>query len=142
MRDRRRLCRPRHRGGALIEAILILPLLIMLSFGAVEYGWAFYMKHTISAAAYVGARNSITTGSTNATVTTAVAASMLAAGFQPAQYTLTTSPTTVAGAAAGTYMTVTVSCNWSTVGVTPLPVVLGGLPATKQLTCSVLMAHE
>jgi Flp pilus assembly protein TadG len=126
----------------MIEAILILPILVMLSFGLVEYGWAFYVKHQVAAAAYVGARNAITTGATNATVTTAVAASMQAAGFQPSQYTLTTSPTTVAGASAGTYMTVTVAVTWSIVGVSPLPVAMGGLPPTKQLSCSVLMSHE
>ncbi len=134
--------RPHRNGGALIEAILVLPLLVMLTFGAIEYGWAFYVKHAISAAAYVGARSAIATGSTNATVTSAVAASMLAAGFQSSQYTLTTSPTTVAGASAGTYVTVTIACTWSTVGVTPLPVVMGGLPPTKQLSCAVLMSHE
>ena len=45
-------------------------------------------------------------------------------------------------ATAGTYMTVTVSRSWATVGVSPLPAALGGLPATKRLSCGVLMAHH
>ena len=133
---------PGRRGGALIEAILILPLLIMLSFGVVEYGWAFYVKHTISAAAYGGARNAITTGSTNATVTAAVTASLQSAGLLPTNYTVTTSPTVIAGTPAGTYVSVTITCTWSAVGVSPLSPSMGGLPANKQLTCTVLMAHE
>jgi len=136
-----RRCR-RRRGGALVEAILILPILVMVSFGTVEYGWAFYVKHAMSAASYVGARAAITTGATNANVTTAVAASMSAAGFSSSQYTLTTSPTTVTGLASGTYVTVTITATWSAVGVTPLPVSMGGLSSTKQLSCSVLMARE
>jgi Flp pilus assembly protein TadG len=131
-----------RRGGALIEGALLMSLLIMLSFGAVEYGYAFYLKHAIQGAAYAGARSAITTGSTNATVQTAIAASLAPAGFQTGQFTVATSPASVAGLAAGTYVTVTVSCNWGTVGVSPLPVSMGGLPATKQLTCSVVMSHE
>jgi len=126
----------------MIEAILVLPMLIALTFGAIEYGWAFYVKHAIAAASYVGARAAITTGSTNSTVSTAVAASMSAAGLSGSQYTLTTSPTTVTGLSSGTYVTVTITATWSAVGVTPLPVSMGGLASNKQLSCSVLMAHE
>ncbi len=119
-----------------------MPLMLMLTFGAVEYGWAFYLKHSIGAAAYAASRAAIATGSTNAQVTAVATASLQAAGLTAANYTVTTSPSTVAGQAAGTYMSVSVSCNWSTVGISPLPQSMGGLPANKQLTCTVLMAHE
>ena len=34
----------RRRGNAVIEAALILPVLLMLAFGVVEYGYFFYVK--------------------------------------------------------------------------------------------------
>ena len=132
----------RRRGGAVIETALVLPVVLMLTFGAVEYGYAFYLKHALAGAAYVGARAAITTGSTDASLRTAVSASMTAAGFQSSQYAVTTLPTTVTGVAPGTYVTVTITSTWGSIGITPLPVAMGGLPASKQLTCSVLMAHE
>ena len=133
---------PHRRGGALVEGAILMSMVVMLTFGAIEYGYAFYLKHAIQGAAYVGARSAITTGSTNAIVQAAVASSMQSAGFQTSQYTVTTTPSSIAGLAAGTYVTVNVSCTWGTVGVSPLPVSLGGIPTNKQLSCSVVMAHE
>jgi Flp pilus assembly protein TadG len=125
-----------------VEAALVMSMILSVTFGAVEYGFAFYVKHSIQGAAYVGARSAITTGSTNAIVNTAVAASMTSAGFNSSQYTVTTNPSTIAGVASGTYITVTVACTWSNVGISPLPTSLGGLAANKQLSCNVVMAHE
>lgn len=129
-------------GGVVLEAILVLPMLLMLSFGAVEYGWAFYIKHLMASATYAGARAAIATGSTNANVQSAVNAALTASNVNAAQFTLTTSPTSVATATTGTLVTVTVTATWSNVGVSPLPVAMGGLPANKQITCSLTMTHE
>jgi len=120
----------------------MMSLLLGVSFGTVEYGYAFYLKHAIQNAAYLGTRAAVSTGSTNTSVQSIVSASMAMAGFQSSQYTLTTSPTTLSGVTAGTSVTITVSCSWANVGITPLPSFLGGIPTNKQITCSMLMLHE
>ncbi len=131
-----------RRGGAIIEGILVMSLLLMLTFASVEYGYAFYVKHGVHEAAYVGARAAIATGSTNTTVQTAVTNSLNSAGFNAGSFTVTPSPTSVSGAQPNTAMTVTVSCTWGTAGVSPLPVSMGGIAATKQMSRSVVMSHE
>ena len=90
----------------------MLSLLLMLSLGTAQYGYAFYLKHSLQQAAYVGARAAIMPSSTDAQVTTAVNAQMSASGFGKVAVTITTSPTTVVGVTSGTYVTCTVSCTW------------------------------
>ena len=46
--DRGRRLR-RRRGGALIEAALVMPILLGLCFGMVEFGYFFFVKHTLQA---------------------------------------------------------------------------------------------
>jgi Flp pilus assembly protein TadG len=41
----------RRKGGALIETAFVLPVLLGLVFGCVEYGYFFYMKNIGAAAA-------------------------------------------------------------------------------------------
>lgn len=45
-----------ERGAALVEAAIVLPLVLLIIFGAIEYGVAFKDSGTISAAARAGAR--------------------------------------------------------------------------------------
>ena len=56
--------RRRSGGNTLVEMMLLLPILLGLSFGAVEYGYAMYIKHTLQGAAREGARASIVSGAT------------------------------------------------------------------------------
>ena len=41
-------------GNAILDMALVLPLLIGLTFGAVEYGYALYIKHSLQAAVREG----------------------------------------------------------------------------------------
>src|SRR3954470_18004245 len=83
-----RRTRPRFRSGnAVLDMALVMPILIGLTFGAVEYGFALYIKHSLQAAAREGARVAVVSGATATDVQTAVDASMLAAGFAQAKYT-------------------------------------------------------
>src|SRR3954471_22167003 len=79
----------RRRGNAVVEAALVLPILLALAFGTVEFGHFFYCKHTFQGAARDGARVAILSSSTNTSVTTAVGNTMTAAGFTAAQYAVT-----------------------------------------------------
>lgn len=49
-RDRRR------RGAAVVEFAVILPLLLTVLFGIIEYGWVFMIRQTLQTAAREGCR--------------------------------------------------------------------------------------
>lgn len=122
--------RTRRRGSAVMEAALVLPVLVVLTMGAMEFGYFFYVKHTLQGAAREGARAAITPGASTSDVTTAVNAAMKAAGFdivaKPSLYTtqvLDSGGTTVVNpstATAGTGIQVKVSAQWGNIGVNPL----------------------
>jgi Flp pilus assembly protein TadG len=112
-----------RRGNAVIEAVLVIPILLLLAFGTVEFGHFFFIKHSLQGAAREGARASIVSGATNADVNSAVSTSMTAAGLQASGYTVTTNPASIDGVASGTNISVTVQCNWGTVGVRPMAMV-------------------
>jgi Flp pilus assembly protein TadG len=140
----RRCGRRRRRawGGALIETAICLPLLLMLSFGAAEYGDFFFVKNALVGAARNGARAAITSTATEANAKAAVTSSLTAANIPSASCTVTTSPTDISTAAAGSSVTVTVTATWGTIGVSPLPASMGGISSTKQVIGSVVMIKE
>src|SRR5436190_6709077 len=112
--------RKRFRSGnAILDMAFVLPILIGLTFGAVEYGFALYLKHSLQSAAREGARAAIVAGATATDVQNAVDASMLAAGFAQSKYTRppTIAPANWATMASGNTITVTVQTTWSTAGV-------------------------
>jgi len=135
----------RHgNGNALVEMVLLMPLLLSLSFGAVEYGYAMYIKHTLQGAAREGARAAVVAGATAADVQSMVDSTMQAAGFPQAKYTR---PPTIAPASwttqpAGTAITVTVQAQWGTIGFSALPTWLGGIPTTKVIAGVTTMRKE
>ena len=145
--------RPRFRSGnAVLDMALVMPILIGLTFGAVEYGFALYIKHSLQAAAREGARVAVVSGATATDVQTAVDSSMLAAGFAQAKYTRpptieystngTTWSSSWASAVAGNSIRVTVSTTWGTAGCKVLPNYLGGIPLTKTLSGATTMRKE
>ena len=131
-----------RRGGAVLETALVMGVLIMLSFGTAEYGYFFFIKNIVSGAARDGARAAIPSTATDATVNAAITNAMTAAKIPASNYTITLSPADVTQATAGTPVTVTVTCTWGTVGVTPLPNSMGGISATKQLQGVCVMYKE
>src|SRR6476659_8829958 len=49
-------------GTEVLEMALILPLLLLLAFGTVEFGYWFYLEHNFQAAAREGVRAGIVAG--------------------------------------------------------------------------------
>jgi Flp pilus assembly protein TadG len=109
-----------RRGNAVIEAVLVIPILLLLAFGTVEFGHFFFVKHNLQGAAREGARAAIVSGATNGDVNDAVSASMTAAGLEGSGYTVTTNPADLSTATTGTDITVTVQCTWGDVGIRPM----------------------
>jgi len=142
-RSRRQRQRQRQRGNAVLDMALVLPILLALAFGTVEFGYYFYVKHNVQAAAREGARAAIVPSAVAGDVTTAVQNVMTAAGLGSSGYT--TSVTDVNGnainlstATAGTAIKVTVQCTWGNVGVRPL----GVISSTKIVTGNTVMRKE
>jgi Flp pilus assembly protein TadG len=135
--------RQRQRGNAVLDMALVLPILLALAFGTVEFGYYFYVKHNVQAAAREGARAAIVPSAVAGDVTTAVQNVMTAAGLGSSGYT--TSVTDINGnainvstATAGTAIKVTVQCTWGNVGVRPL----GVISSTKIVTGNTVMRKE
>ena len=117
--------RSSRRGNAVLDAALVLPILLSLTFGTVEYGYYFFMKHSLEGAAREGARSAIVPSTqSNTPVTTAVATALYAAGLNSskttldAKYTMTITP--AVSSASGTAITVEIDATWGTVGIRPL----------------------
>jgi len=53
----RKLRRWRDRGAAAVEFALVVPLLVMILFGIVEFGNYFFIQSTVAGAARVGVRS-------------------------------------------------------------------------------------
>src|SRR3954452_22730745 len=81
----------RRRGAEILEAALVLPIILSLIFGMVEFAYYFHVQHTVQAAAREAARtacvNSASEG-TKATATQRCNAILSSAGMDPAKLTL------------------------------------------------------
>jgi hypothetical protein len=101
----------------------------------------------VQAAAREGARAAVVASATNQEVTDAVANVMSSAGLSNTGYSVAVTDTagntvTVGNVAAGNSLKVTVQCTWGSVGVHPLPEVLGGLSPTKIVKGATVMRKE
>ena len=74
---------PRARGAAVVEFAVVLPLLLTILFGIMEYGWVFMVRQTLQTAAREGARIAVlqTSKSPYTSVLTRVAAVMQPTGL-------------------------------------------------------------
>jgi Flp pilus assembly protein TadG len=68
---RRKVCR---RGAAAVEIALVLPVLLLVTFGAIRYGWFFLKLQQITNAARYGARVAIRADAVNQDVLDAISA--------------------------------------------------------------------
>ncbi|MGB6917109.1 MAG: TadE/TadG family type IV pilus assembly protein, partial [Phycisphaerae bacterium] len=82
--------RESRRGTATLETALVLPLLLLLTFALIEYGWLFLRAQEITNGARQGARIAVRPDATNADVQASITAAMETAGI--AGYLVTFSP--------------------------------------------------
>ena len=117
----------RRAGAAVLELAVTLMVLLLLSFGTVEFGHFFFLKNTIQGAAREGARAAIPPSTSNTDVTSAVNASLVAAGLNPAQFTIQVkvngNVANASDATTGQRIEVRVTANWGTVGLRPLGII-------------------
>ncbi|MFQ5494151.1 MAG: TadE/TadG family type IV pilus assembly protein [Phycisphaerae bacterium] len=83
--------RKRARAAAVVEFAVVLPLLMTILFGIIEYGWVFMIRQTLQTAAREGCRVAIlsTSVAPYTNVTNRVAEVMAPTGLGSPPYTLT-----------------------------------------------------
>ena len=116
------------RGTSTLETALVLPLLLILTFGIIEYGWMFLKAHQITGTVRQAARMAMLPDATNASVTAQINSVMSASGLTPGSYTITFSPADIATAQVGQNVSVSIHVPYANVGITG-----GTLNALSQL---------
>ena len=83
--------RRRRRGAAVVEFAVVLPLLLTILFGIIEYGWVFMVRQTLQTAAREGCRLAVlqTSVTPYANVTERVATVMGPTGLSSYTVTMT-----------------------------------------------------
>ena len=130
--------RRRVRGVTAVEAALVFPLLLLLTFGLIEYGWLFGKMQQTTNAARQGARVAILPSSTNSTVLASVSDIMTIGGMEASGYTVTITPADVSLPSAGEAIKVEVSVPYDSISLMRLPF----LPVPENLKASVSMSKE
>ena len=132
---KRRTSPGRSRGAALVEMALVLPILLLLTFAVIEYGWLTFRASQVNQAARHGARIAVRPAATVEEVDDAVASIMEGAGL--AEYTLTITPSDPA-IDVGEPVTVNVSVDYGPISLTGSSFV----PVPDTLVGNVTMAKE
>jgi Flp pilus assembly protein TadG len=126
-------------GSATVEMAIVLPLLLVLVFGIVEFGVALYRQEVLTNASREGARAGIVLSTppvTTAQIQSVVTNYLTSVGWNAALATVTA---TGAGGAFGSNVTVTVTFNTS---FSILSGLVPGILATKTLRAQTVMRHE
>ncbi|MBV8780263.1 MAG: pilus assembly protein [Phycisphaerae bacterium] len=140
--------KPKRKGGSVLEAALIVPILVSLGFGMAEFSYFFFVKHTLEGSAREAARNAIVPNATYTGAVTAANNSTTAAGISTALTSvafkdLTTGATLTSAnfgtaTSPGDAIQVTVTGTWSSIGVHPMNII----PGTKQVQGTCVMRKE
>lgn len=133
--DGRRANRHRSRGAEVLEMALMMPLLIALIFGMVEFGYFFFLKHNLQAAAREGARTGSTLNATDSDAVNKASAFLAAAGLSAGSFSITSTTS-------GDTVTVNVQATWGNVGILHLPLLDWSLPDSKVVKGVAVMRKE
>lgn len=130
-----------ERGAATLEFAIILPILLVVLFAIVEFGYAMIVCHTLTGAARDGARRGSLPGADNDAVLAAITNQLSQLNISLDNYTIEFDPVDVATASAGDAVKVTVRINYGNVALSPGFVALDPLK-NMQLTGVAVMRKE
>ena len=125
----------RNGGQAVVEFAFILPILLMLVMGILDFARAYNVNQVVTNASREGARVSILSASTGANVTTTVNTYIASANLPGC---VTAGGNWGGGGVSGGSTTVTVSCNFTALTGTLIPGWAGTFPISQTTT----MRHE
>lgn len=130
-----RRCRPTKRtarrrpGAALAETAVMLPVLVIMVFGAIELANGIYLKQALTVAAYEGVRRATRPGASASEARARVNEVMQVRRVPDFQFTI--SPSVVPTTQRGTEVTVTVTAPGDSFGFGVVPL-LGDVELTGQ----------
>jgi Flp pilus assembly protein TadG len=128
----------REEGAAAVEFALVLPLLMLILFGIIEFGFAFYNKEVITNASREGAR----AGIVQAPKLTETAIKDVAKNYlQAAGWDKTKANISVTGAAGSFPSSLTVTVNYP-YSFSVLPNFIVGFSKDITLSATTVMNHE
>lgn len=131
--------RDAEAGAAIIEFALVLPILILLVFGIIEFGYAFYQKEVLTNATREGARYGIIMANPRPTATQIT--DVVKTALTNASWDATKATITVTGAqgASGSNLTVQLDYPYS---FTVLPKLIPGFIQNITTTAKTVMQLE
>ena len=122
----------------LVEAAIVLPLLLLVLFGLIEYGNLFLRMQQIENVARQAAREAATPDATAANVNAHISQMMTAAGLQASGYTVATVPADPYSATRGTQISFTIQVVYKNIAITNAPLI----PVPTNVARKVVMAKE
>ena len=128
-----------RRGTTIVETAIVLPLLLILSFGIIKYGWLFLKSQQITNAARQVARVAIRPDDRSSEASAMFTALMDNAGITGAVLTVTPD---YEFQSAGGIVTVKVVVDTAKVDILKLEGPYLGLPAPAELGAEVIMSKE
>ena len=133
-RDNKRL---RHRGVAIVEMAIVLPLLLLLTFAMIEYGWLFSKSQQVTNATRQAAREAALHEATDDEVVQTIIDFMQKSGLGDSGYTYTIEPGSINNLNRGETVKVEITVPYSSITLTGLP-----LPVPETIRASVSMTRE
>ena len=127
---------PCRSGAAVVEMAIVLPLLLLLTMGLMEYGWMFIKVEQLNQVATQTARLSIRADVTTAEATAAANAKLASVGLSTARIVF--SPGDISTAAPGSPISVDLTVPYSDIVLTKFSL----LPVPQQIHSKVTMAKE
>ena len=130
-----------ERGAAAAEFALLLPVLLTILFGIIEFGMIMYSREVVTNAAREGARAGITQGPPKLTTTDIINIAdgyLTNTGINPANVTFT-----VVGAGLTNPNTQTVTATYPYNFLIPwIPAIVPGVPNPLTIQAQTVMRHE
>ena len=124
-----------RKGQSLVETALVIPILLLILTGIIDFGMLFNNYLVVSNASREGAR-SAAIGSTDAQINTVV--NNVASTLDPAKLTVNITPDQTAGRSTGSSVVVTVQYKYSMI----TPIIGAILPGPIELKTSTTMRCE
>lgn len=134
----RRILRPFRRGLAILEITLVILMMLLVTFGAIEYAWMFLKVGEITNAARAGARIAVLPDSTATEVNNAIDSLLATAGMGSSSYVVTFTPADLTTLDVGDPLEVDIDVPYTNVTILGLSF----LPVPTTLNASVTMAKE
>jgi Flp pilus assembly protein TadG len=127
-----------RRGTTIVEAAIVLPLLILVVFGLIEYGSMFLRLQQVANVARQAARQAATPDATQSQVSALITTMMSDAGLGASGYVATLTPTDPATATRGGQVKVQIAVTYANISITNAPFI----PKPTTISRAVVMAKE